>query len=56
MTLEEAKRIVSTIDAYIGSGYSEDTITIDGCLTRDELQALWLVFEAQGVALLGDEK
>lgn len=47
MTLEEAKKIVETMNAYLGEGPEPSTLIVDGYLTKKEIQALWVVLEAE---------
>lgn len=49
MTLQEAKQIVSDMSAYIGDGYDDTSLTIDGSVTLQELKALRVMIEAEGV-------
>jgi hypothetical protein len=51
MTLEQAKAIlrVSTSGTYFGDGHIEGTLTIDGQMTVEEIQALAVIVTAEGV-------
>jgi hypothetical protein len=52
MTLEQAKAILraSTSQTYFGDGRIEGTLTIDGQMTVEEIQALAVVVTAEGVS------
>jgi hypothetical protein len=51
MTLEQAKAILraSTSGVYFGDGHIESTLTIDGQMTVEEIQALAVIVTAEGV-------
>jgi hypothetical protein len=51
MTLEQAKAILRASDSgtYFDDGHIEGTLTIDGQMTVEEIQALAVVVTAEGV-------
>jgi hypothetical protein len=49
MTLEQAKAILRASDTYFGDGHIEGTLTIDGQLSVEEIQALAVIVTAEGV-------
>ena len=49
MTLDQAKAILCASDTYFGDGHIEGTITIDGQMSVEEIQALAVVVTAEGV-------
>jgi hypothetical protein len=58
MTLEQAKAILraNTSGTYIDDGHTEGTLTIDGQMTVEEIQALAMVVTAEGVCFTLVEK
>jgi hypothetical protein len=58
MTLEQAKAILRASDSgtYFGDGYIEGTLTIDGQMSVEEIQALAVVVTAEGVGFTLVEK
>ena len=51
MTLEQAKAILRASDSgtYFGDGHIEGTLTIDGQLSVEEIQALAVIVTAEGI-------
>ena len=58
MTLEQAKAILRASDSgvYFGEGHIEGTLTIDGQMSVEEIQALAVIVTAEGVDFTLAEK